>query len=137
MQDFNILDLIPQRPPIVMVDKLIDVGAEFATTTFRIEESNIFNNNGFLQESGLVENIAQTAAAMTGYAAKVAQEKVKIGYIGAVKNLIIHSLPPIDAEIQTTVKVTNVVLDITIINGLISFNNSIIAECEMRIFIQE
>ena len=133
----SILDLIPQRAPIVMVDNLIDVADNFATSTLGIKKSNIFCKNGFFQEPGIIENIAQTAAAMTGYAAKVNNQEVKIGFIGAVKNLKIYKLPQENSIVHTTVSVENVVMDITIIYGVVRVENEVVAECEMRIFIQE
>ena len=63
----NILSYIPQRPPFVMVDEIIDSGEKKTCSKFLIKEDNIFVENGFLKEPGLVENIAQTAAARAGY----------------------------------------------------------------------
>ena len=59
----NILSLIPQRPPFVMVDALAYTNEKATATVLKITEQNIFVNKGELTESGLVENIAQTAAA--------------------------------------------------------------------------
>ncbi|MEI7596273.1 MAG: 3-hydroxyacyl-ACP dehydratase [Bacteroidota bacterium] len=137
MINYEILDLIPQRTPIVMVDKLVDATDNYALSTFIVEKSNIFFSEGKLQEPGIIENIAQTAAALTGYAAKTNNQPVKLGFIGAVKNLKIHKLPSENSILHTTITVENVVLNINIVNGLIKVDGETIAECEMRIFIEE
>ncbi|MEO8117090.1 MAG: hypothetical protein ABI653_05520 [Bacteroidota bacterium] len=65
----NILKLIPQRPPFVMVDHLINADEKTAETSFLILPENLLVENGFLSEAGLMENMAQTAAAKAGYEA--------------------------------------------------------------------
>ena len=63
----KITDYIPQREPIVMVSALLSANKEEAVSEFNITDDNIFCQDGYLTESGIIENIAQTAAAMTGF----------------------------------------------------------------------
>ena len=63
----NILTLIPQRPPFVMIDEFSSSSALSTRTKFHVTAENIFADEGMLAEAGLVENIAQTAAARAGY----------------------------------------------------------------------
>ncbi|HEX8545717.1 MAG TPA: 3-hydroxyacyl-ACP dehydratase, partial [Cytophagaceae bacterium] len=86
----NITEIIPQRPPIVMIDSLVACNEDYTETNLYISEENIFCKDGFFGEPGLVENIAQTAAARIGYLCKQADADVPIGYIAAVKNLQIY-----------------------------------------------
>jgi predicted hotdog family 3-hydroxylacyl-ACP dehydratase len=134
-EECDILDLIPQRPPMVLIDRLISVDEKSATGRLFIRESNIFCENGFLQEGGLMEFIAQTAAAYEGYRQLLLQEEVRPGFIGAIKNLSVHSLPAINTEIQSEIIVDSELLGYTIITGKIFQNNTIVAECEMRILV--
>ena len=134
-EECDILDLIPQRPPMVLIDRLISVDEKSATGRLLIRESNIFCENGFLQEGGLMEFIAQTAAAYEGYRQLLLQEEVRPGFIGAIKNLSVHSLPAINTEIQSEIIVDSELLGYTIITGKIFQNNTIVAECEMRILV--
>jgi predicted hotdog family 3-hydroxylacyl-ACP dehydratase len=131
--DFNILDLIPQRPPMAMVDKLVYASDNSAKGCLFIRESNLFFEKGHLCESGLIEFIAQTAAAFTGYRNKTNSGSVSEGYIGAVKNLIVTALPPVNTEIQSEIIVENEIVGFTIITGRVFLDADIIAECEMRI----
>jgi len=131
--EFNILDLIPQRPPMTMIDKLVYADERSAIGRLFVRESNLFCEKGHLCEAGLIEFIAQTAAAYTGYRNKTNRGAVSEGYIGAVKNLVITAMPPVNAEIQCEIVVENEIVGFTIIIGKVYYANQLIAECEMRI----
>lgn len=131
--DFNILDLIPQRPPMQMIDRLEYADERSAMGRLFVRESNIFCDNGLLRESGLIEFIAQTAAAYTGYRNKINNSVVGEGYIGAVKNLTIANLPPVNTEIRCEIILENEIMGFTIITGKVSLEGNVIATCEMRI----
>lgn len=134
--------LIPQKPPIEMVDKLWLNTDTTTVSGFLIKEDNIFCKNGLFTEPGIIENIAQTAALRAGYV--VSQmikngEKVNppIGYIGAIKRLIIHHLPRVGDDIRTEVIVQQIIFGVTLITGKSTVKGKTIAECEMKIFIKE
>jgi len=131
--EIPVLDLIPQRPPMQMIDRLIYADENSAQGTLVIKPSNLFIENNFLSESALIEFIAQTAAAFTGYNSILKNEAVREGYIGAVKNLVVSSLPQVGAEIRSEITVVNEIVGFTIITGKVFHDNSVIAECEMRI----
>jgi len=132
---FDILDLIPQRTPMQMIDKLVYADERSAKGILLIKESNLFCENGRLRESGLVEFIAQTAAAFTGFRNKTNSSSVREGYIGAVKNLVVIALPLVNAEIQSEIVVENEIVGFTIVTGKVFYKNKVIAECEIRILV--
>jgi len=133
----NIQSLIPQRPPFVMIDKLLSFSETTTTTGFSIKADNIFVENGTLKEPGLVENIAQTAAARAGYVSQTANKPVLVGYIGAVNNLQIFMLPKTGDELITEITIENQIFDVTLISGKITCNGQPVAQCNMKIFINQ
>jgi len=139
-QGHDLLNLIPQRPPMVMIDKLISCDERSTSSSFNIDNKNIFIENGRFTASGLIENMAQTAAARTGWlalqAATGADFIAPTGVIGAIKNLEIYHLPLIGSELETRVDVIFEVGNATIISGRINVNDRLIAKCEMKIFLQ-
>lgn len=135
-EEYNILDLIPQRPPMVMIDMLTHSEENSAKGCFYIKDSNVFCDDEHLQEAGLIEFIAQTAAAYVGYIQLSTQKEVRLGFIGMIKNLAIYSLPKINSEILSEIIVENELLGYTIITGKVFQNNAVIAECEMRILLE-
>jgi predicted hotdog family 3-hydroxylacyl-ACP dehydratase len=132
----ELLSLIPQRPPMVMIEKLHHCEGNQTISSLKVREDNIFFKDGFLREPGLIENIAQTAAAGAGYKMMQAEDKkdVPVGFIGAVKNLKIYRLPMKGEILTTTVTTQHEVMEATIIYGIIKSLSNFVAECEMKIF---
>ena len=130
----DITKYIPQRHPIVMVHALLEADDDHAVTQLTIEPDNIFVSKEYFSEPGLVENIAQTAAMHVGYQCSLKNIPIPIGYIAAVKDLRIQTLPKQNSRITTTVKITNKVLDITVVEGRIEQEGNLLCSCEMRIF---
>ncbi|HEX2395449.1 MAG TPA: hydroxymyristoyl-ACP dehydratase [Bacteroidales bacterium] len=128
-----ITDLIPQRRPMQMIDRLLSVTARGAKGSLSIKEDNLFIEKGFLSESALIEFIAQTAAAYTGYNNMINKTPVKEGYIGAVKNLVVFALSPVGSEIISEIEIINEIVGFTIISGKVFLEDRLLAECEMRI----
>ena len=109
----NFQSLIPQKPPFVMVDKLFSVTETTTTTGFTIQADNIFVKDGVFKEPGLV------------------------GYIGAVNNLQVFALPETGDELITEITTENQIFDVTLISGKITCNGQLIAQCKMKIFINQ
>ncbi|MES2590652.1 MAG: 3-hydroxyacyl-ACP dehydratase [Bacteroidota bacterium] len=133
----HITDYIPQRAPIVMIDTLNYCEAGITKTSFEIRKDNIFVKNGLLHEPGIIENIAQTAAANAGYEVKKNGAEPMIGFIGAIKDLVIYQLPKIGDVLETTVKLKMEVMGVTLIEGSSFCNGTEIAKCEMKIVLQK
>lgn len=137
-EDLNdILAFIPQRPPIVMIDRIVEVIDNMVICQFEIKNDNIFVANGIFREPGIIENIAQTIAAGAGYKAKKQNTEVKLGYIAAIKNLNIYLLPAIGDILTTSVQIVNKVFSVTIVLAEVNIEDTKIAECEMRIYIED
>jgi len=131
----HIQPLIPQRKPFVMIDALLHSDDRLTKTTFLVKQENIFVMDGLFREAGLLENIAQTAAARVGYIVQKENKPAPMGYIGAVKNFEVFDLPKVNEELETEITITNQIFDITVITGKVTCNQKIIAQCEMKIFI--
>lgn len=129
--------LLPQRPPMVLIHQLVSCDAEQTTTRFTVTADSVLFADGYLTESGLVENIAQTAAASSGFAARQSGRPAPIGYIAAIKALTIWQLPPAGTVLTTQIRMQNQVLEFSIVRGQVSAGAVTFAECEMRIFIKD
>ena len=133
----NIIPLIPQKPPFVMVGKLLYTDAELTRSSFTVNGDNVFVKDKLFQEAGLMENIAQTAALRAGYLAQIEDKPVAVGYIGAVSSFEIFDLPKVDDEIITEITVENQIFDITVLSGRVWLNKNLMAKCEMKLFISK
>lgn len=134
-EEYTVAELIPQRQPFQLIDSLIYFEESKGTSSFVVFAEHILCNGSHLTEAGLIENIAQTAAAHAGYASKLNNEPVLVGFIGGIKNLIIHELPKVGDMIHTTIIIENKVMNALIITGQVMRNNTCLASCEMKIFI--
>jgi predicted hotdog family 3-hydroxylacyl-ACP dehydratase len=132
----ELIALIPQRPPFVMISKLLNADAESCRTSFIVSADNVLCDNGKLNPSGLIENIAQTCAAMKGYECKKENKNAPLGFIGDVKDFHYSKLPGAGEEIQTEIVIENKVFDVTLISGKITLDGEEIASCKMKIFVQ-
>jgi predicted hotdog family 3-hydroxylacyl-ACP dehydratase len=119
-----------------MVDTLVSSNDDATHTTLLVQAENALVNDDVLTEAGLVENIAQTAAARAGYIARQLGKPVQSGFIGAVKNLEIFARPKVGDTIATEVKIENQIFDVIIIKGKVTCKGVTMAQCEMKIFIQ-
>jgi predicted hotdog family 3-hydroxylacyl-ACP dehydratase len=135
MEDYipDIKSLIPQGPPFVLVDRWLGSAGPTARTGFRVTADNPLTANGRFGVAGLVENMAQSAAAGAGYAAHAAGGEVRSGAIVSVNNLEIARLPELGEELFTEITVTARVADIVVISGRITCGQSVIATGEMKI----
>jgi len=137
LQTKNIEILLPQRAPFVMIDGLMSSTETTTTTRFGIRADNIFVVDDILREPGLVENIAQTAAARAGYISKTENKPVMVGYIAAINNLQVFALPKTGDELITEITIENQIFAVSLISGKITCNDQLIARCSMKIFINQ
>jgi len=137
MEDIDILSLIPQKPPFVMVDELLFSDDNITRTKFTVSADKVFVINDEFSEAGLMENMAQTAAAGSGNMARIENRPVTIGYIGQVKNLEVFELPKVGDELLTEIKIEVQVFDASIVSGKVWHNDKLVAQCEMKIFISQ
>ena len=133
----SILQYIPQRPPIVLISRIYKSNDTTVVTGFDITEEHIFTQHGKLTESGIIENMAQTAASRAGYEAVKHNSKPVIGFIGNIKDLVIYELPLIGNELLTEVVTKTQVMNVSIIEAKSYCCGRLIATCEMKIFLQE
>ena len=132
----GILGLIPQRPPIVMVDSFFGIEENCSYSGLTVTPDNIFCEAGKLQEPGSIEHIAQSAAARIGFIYTRQGAQVPLGFIGSVDKLRIYDLPVVGMKLFTEITVVQEVFDITLIAAQVKADEKLIAECRMKIFIK-
>jgi predicted hotdog family 3-hydroxylacyl-ACP dehydratase len=131
----NAINLIPQRAPFVFVDNLIYIDDKTSRGIFKIRAENIFVKSGLYSASGMVESMAQTAAAGTGYLSIKNHKKIPVGYIGAVQKLEVFDWPPENAEIMMEINLITNILQVSLVSGIVKYREKIMSSCEMKIFV--
>lgn len=137
IEDITLRELIPQRPPFVMIDRLLSCDMVVTTTELEVREDNLFVTEGRFSAEGLMENIAQTCAARMGYINLSKGDKVKIGVIGAVSNFEVFRTPRVGEHIVTTIEVEEELFQITLVKAFIKCDDELLAQSNMKIALMD
>ena len=133
----DLLKLIPQRAPMVMIDSLLEIGEDNALCALTISEDNIFClKEGCFEESGLIEHIAQSAAAMVGYEYYSQGLPAPIGFIASIDKFELFLKPQIGSVIETRITTIQKVSEIVVVNGVVTEGGERVAQCNMKFYIK-
>ena len=133
----EVLKLIPQRPPVVMVDALYSVTVDSAETGLDIDPSCIFCRNGKLSEPGIVEHAAQSAAVFADYDSYVKGIPPRLGFIAELKHLQIALLPDAGKSLRTSLSLLGTAMGMSLMKVEVRCGDDVVAEGQMKIFIKE
>lgn len=130
----EILGLIPQKPPFVMVDTLIEYTALTGKTAFTVLPDNILMKDGYFSEPGLIEHMAQSMSLHRGYRGFLqGLEKPLTGFIGSIKSVEIFQLPPSGTRLSTSVEILQEIMKVTCVSArTTNEEGELIATSEMR-----
>lgn len=136
MRGKEILRLIPQRYPFIMVDEATDFTEDSCKTSLTVRYDNYFVIGGDeLAETGLIEHTAQSASALAGYKS-LGAESAPVGIIGEVKHFTCHRRPRVGEKLDTTITFGMSFGNVTLADGETCIDGELIAETKLKIFIQ-
>lgn len=135
--DIKLDELIPQRPPFVVIDKLLSCDMVTTVTELEVRDNNVFVADGRFSAEGLMENIAQTCAARMGYISLLRGEEVTIGVIGAVGGYSILRTPKVGERIVTTVEVVEELFQITMVRAVVRCGEEILVQANMKMALMD
>ena len=136
MKGKEILQLIPQRYPFMMVDTADDFTEDSCQTTLTVRYDNYFVIGGDeLSETGLIEHTAQSASALAGYKS-LGAESAPVGIIGEVKHFSCERRPRVGETLHTTITFGMSFGNVTLADGETSIDGEVIARTSLKIFIQ-
>lgn len=135
-EDINILELLPQKPPFVMVEKMLFCDLQKTKTLLTISEKSIFVENGIFTQAGIIENVAQTCAARLGYLNR--DGKIKIGMIGSINDFeFTDTLPRVGEIVETEIAVEVEVGNIVLLNAEVKCGEKLFAAGKMKVVLTE
>ena len=137
LRTIDVHQLLPQQEPFVLIGTLIHLDKVRTISQLEVKEDCLLVDGGCLSASGLIENIAQTCAARIGYVNKyIMQKDVQIGFIGAIRNFEVMSLPRVGETITTTVDVLEDVFGMTLAVATIECEGKTIATTEIKLAVK-
>lgn len=125
-------NLLPQKFPFVMVDKMYSYTETSLVSGLKIQSDNIFADNNSFLEAGIIEHMAQSVALHTGYHFFLKNETAPTGYIGSIKDIEIKQFPKVDDTIRSTVTILQEFAGITLVDIVTTLNNEEIARGQMK-----
>lgn len=133
----NPLELIPQRPPMVLVDRFEGIDAEGVSTTgYTVEPAGLFVAGGRMSECGIIEHMAQSAAARIGWCCRAEGRPVPVGFIGAVSRLELHDLPRTGVHLRTRLRIVQEIGPLSLAEVRTEADGRPLAEGDLKIYLQ-
>lgn len=133
----NMLRLIPQREPVVLVSSLEAYTETSLLASYVVPRRGIFVSEGCLIESGLLEHMAQSVALHTGYSYFLRNEEAPTGYIGAMPKLEIFGLPKVGERVFSKVEILQEFMGITLVSIETRLDGELIACARMKTVIAQ
>ncbi len=138
LRAIDIHELLPQQEPFVMVGCLVHFDEKLTITETTIRKENIFVERGHLSATGLVENIAQTCAARIGFINKmILKTEVRIGYIGAIRDLAVIKRPAVGETITTQMEVMEEIFGMILAKVDVLCHGETLVHTEMKIAVEK
>ena len=144
-KDFK--NFLPHRGAMLMVKDLLGIDEESVSSGLPIREECVFvNNKGFLTESGLIENAAQTSTAIVGQSFfqeddVTGESNQLVGYISAIKKVEVFQLPKIGDYIITKASLISRLdtnnMCICVIKCSTFIDDKLIVDCSFNFLIHE
>jgi predicted hotdog family 3-hydroxylacyl-ACP dehydratase len=133
----RILDYIPQRRPMVMVDTFYGVEGDASYSGFTVPAEGVFCHGGLLDECALIENMAQSAALRVGWLCATEGRPVPLGFIGSVGRCDIARRARTGERLRTRVRVTAEVDNVTMAEVEVAAGTEKICTATLKIFLQQ
>ncbi len=138
IQTAEIIRYIPHRSPFILVDALYYCDLRRIVSSFDVRPDHLLVYEGYLQEAGIIENIAQTIALKSGYEADPKPGcEPPLGFIASIKDVQIHRLVPIGKTLITRAEVLVDLGNILVVKGISCYEQFPVASCEMRLFLEQ
>ena len=82
--------LLPHRPPMILLDNVIERGVNSVTCSVTLHQHSPFIQNGQVRAVMSLEYMAQCVAAFVGWNARDRGEEPKIGYLLGCRDLVLN-----------------------------------------------
>lgn len=93
---------LPHKQPMLMVDGIRNITEEGVECEFYISPESVFVEDGFLSESGLIENAAQASSCIVAQTYFMEEtDKNVIGFISSIRRITLLQKPAAGSTIIT------------------------------------
>lgn len=135
LHSFDIKEHMIHKPPMLLVDKILEESPSKAKTSFSVNENCIFlDENNVLANSAFIEIAAQSFAAADIYQRTRDGKKLSKGFLVSVRDFKFLSEVKSGDEIICHVERTNEIAGLHVVETKLLAGDVLVAEGELRIF---
>ncbi len=129
-------ELIPHRPPMRLVERLLEVDGKNGIVEARIGSAALLTDaDGRLEDLALVEIMAQSYATLKGYIDRRDQRPVRQGFLVGIKKMVRHASVRADDLLQVHIRTIAELDDFAVAEGEIRCGDEVIAEGDVKVWI--
>lgn len=137
VRSIDVHTVLPQQEPFVMIGTMTHFEMGTSTTETTISADNIFVDSGCFSPSGIMENIAQTCASRIGFYNKyILHKDVQVGFIGAVRDFEVNSLPKVGDIITTRVDIIEEIFGMTLASATVCCAGTVLATARIKLSVR-
>jgi predicted hotdog family 3-hydroxylacyl-ACP dehydratase len=129
-------ELIPHRPPMVMIDALAACDRESVSCVKVFREGDYGVEGSEVSETLLIEGLAQTIAALNGVAARVQNRPPARGMLVGVTGFEILSAAKPGRELEFSARITTQLGQFTFADGIVKDAGNVIAKGSLKFYVE-
>jgi predicted hotdog family 3-hydroxylacyl-ACP dehydratase len=130
--------LLPHRPPMLLVDALIDFSDGRGTVVSEVRRDDLFvNDDGTLEAVAMIELIAQGYAAIKGYEDTRDGVAVRQGYLVGARKVSMLAKVYVGDRLTIDVDPSGHLEGFSVVDGVIRRGEEIVAEGSLKLWITD
>ena len=127
--------LLPHRPPMLLIDNLLQREKDKAVAAAQLTENNIFLcGDSILLTEYFIELVAQTMAAANGFDALLDRSPVKDGFIVGIEAFSLHHEPQEIGEFRIVAVKDMEFGQMQVIDGVVFIGSTCIASVRLKLW---
>ncbi len=132
------LNLVPHRPPFLLIDQLIDFAGEAGVVKSVIAPDNLFlSEDGQFREIAMVEILAQSAAAIKGYNDLQQEREIRKGFLVDIREFLFKKKCYRGDTIYTRLEITKSFSGFSVISGVIERAGEEVANGSLKLWVPD
>ncbi|MBW2187688.1 MAG: hypothetical protein JRG71_15285 [Deltaproteobacteria bacterium] len=130
------LTLLPHRPPMILVDQLVEFEVGQGRVSATIGANDLFvGPDGTLETVALIELVAQSYATMKGYDDLINQRSVQRGFLVGSRTFNVLRCPRVGESLMIDITTTAELDSFSVIDGVIRVGDEVIAQGSVKLWL--
>ena len=130
------LMLLPHRPPMILVDQLVEFEVGQGSVSATIGANDLFvTQDGTLETVALIELVAQSYATMKGYEDLSNQRSVQRGFLVGSRTFKVLRCPRVGESLMIDITTAAELDSFSVIDGVIRVGDEVIAQGSVKLWL--